>query len=133
LKAGAEPIIFNGLLSATSKINALIDFHFDFFAKQYNIVYLIFGHSDRKSIENVEPIIEYAIKPYLQLIAQVLKEGVASGEFRPLDAEVIAMSMIGTMQLNLIARLIADNKNDLETTKNEVREYILAGIKAVNR
>jgi AcrR family transcriptional regulator len=133
LKAGADPIINNVSLTATIKIKTLIDFHFDFFAKQYNIVYLIFGHSDRKSIENVEPIIEYAIKPYLQLIAQVLKEGVTSGEFRPLDAEIIAMSMIGTMQLNLISKLITGNLNELEATKNEVREYILAGIKAVNR
>jgi AcrR family transcriptional regulator len=133
LKAGANPIINNGSLTATAKIEALIEFHFDFFAKQYNIVYLVFGHSDRKSIENVEPIIEYAIKPYLQLIAQVLKDGVMSGEFRHLDAEITAMSIIGTMQLNLLSKLIADNRNELEATKNEVREYILAGIKAVNR
>jgi TetR/AcrR family transcriptional regulator, fatty acid metabolism regulator protein len=133
IKAGVDLIINDATLTATVKMNVLIDFHFDFFTKQYNIVYLFFGHSDRKSITNVEPIIEYALRPYIQLISKILTEGIQSGEFRPMNAEVIAMSLIGTMQLNLISQLIAGNLNELEATKNEVREYILAGIKAVNR
>jgi AcrR family transcriptional regulator len=131
LKAGADLIIAKENMTATAKLDALIDYHFNFFSKQYNIVFLIIGHSDRKSV-NLEPVIEHAVKPYTQLIAKVLNEGMESGEFRSFNVETIAMAIIGSMQLNLIAKLMLGDTGDLEATKNEVKEYILSGIKAVN-
>jgi TetR/AcrR family transcriptional regulator, fatty acid metabolism regulator protein len=129
LKAGADAIITQENMTATAKLDALIDYHFNFFSKQYNIIFLILGHSERKSVE-LEPVIEHALKPYTQLMAKVINAGMESGEFRSCNAETIAMAIIGSMQFNLIAKLLLGNTGDLEATKNEVKEYILSGIKA---
>jgi TetR/AcrR family transcriptional regulator, fatty acid metabolism regulator protein len=130
LQAGITLIIENQSLTATGKINALIDYHFDFFANQRNIAQLLFGHSDRKSIGDVEPIIEYAIKPYVQLVMKILNEGINSGEFRFLQPEVISVALIATMQLSVITSILFNHQSELGTTKNEIKEYILSGIKA---
>jgi TetR/AcrR family transcriptional regulator, fatty acid metabolism regulator protein len=129
LKAGADAIITQENMTASVKLDALIDYHFNFFSKQYNIIFLILGHSERKSVE-LEPVIEHALKPYTQLMAKVINAGMESGEFRSCNAETIAMAIIGSMQFNLISKLLLGNTGDLEATKNEVKEYILSGIKA---
>lgn len=130
LKAGADEIITQPDQTAVSRLNSLIDFHFDFFSKQYNIVFLIIGHSDRKMV-NLEPIIQYALLPYTQLVAGLLQEGIENGEFRVMNTETTAMSIIGTMQFNLIAKLLLKIPGEeMGATKKEVREYILSGIKA---
>lgn len=131
IKAGAEVIINDVTLTATAKLNALIDFHFDFFTKQANIAFLILGHSDRKNI-NLAPVIEYGLKPYTQLLSKILNEGINSGEFRPFNVDVIGMSILGTMQFNLIAKILFGNPDDIGAIKSEIKEYILSGIKAVN-
>ncbi len=130
LKAGADEIITRPDQPAASRLNALIDFHFDFFSKQYNIVFLILGHSDRKMV-NLEPVIQYALLPYTQLLSGLLQEGIENGEFRVMNTETAAMSIIGTMQFNLIAKLLLKIPGEeMEATKREVKEYILSGIKA---
>ena len=130
LKAGADEIITQPDQTAASRLNALIHFHFDFFSKQYNIVFLILGHSDRKMV-NLEPVIQYALLPYTQLVSGLLQEGIENGEFRVMNTETAAMSIIGTMQFNLIAKLLLKIPGEeMEATKKEVRAYILTGIKA---
>ena len=132
LKAGADEIINQPNQTAISRLNALIDFHFDFFSKQYNIVFLILGHSDRKMV-NLEPVIQHALLPYTQLISKLLQEGIENGEFRAMNTETIAMSIIGTMQLNLISKLLLKIPGEeMGATKKEVKEYILSGIKKYN-
>jgi AcrR family transcriptional regulator len=137
LQMGINAIIENKSLSAVGKIGALVDYHFDFFANQRNIAYLVFGHSERKSIgDDVESILEYAIKPYVQLVMKILDEGIDSGEFRSFKPEVIALALIATMQISVISvisKILSNSPQELETTKNEVKEYILSGIKAFNR
>ncbi|MGE5581781.1 MAG: TetR/AcrR family transcriptional regulator [Bacillota bacterium] len=128
IKKGVDLIIGEHSLSALAKIEALIDFHFDFFTNQRNIAYLILGHSDRKIIGNVEPILEYGIKPYTQLIAEILKNGIDTGEFRHFDPETVAIALVGTMQITLIVKILS-GKGVEEATKKEVKEYILAGIR----
>ncbi len=130
LKAGADEIITRPDQTAASRLNALIDFHFDFFSKQYNIVFLILGHSDRKMV-NLEPVIQHALLPYTQLVSGLLQEGIEKGEFRAMNTETAAMSIIGTMQFNLIAKLLLKIPGEeMGATKREVKEYILSGIKA---
>lgn len=132
LKAGADEIINQPNQTAISRLNALVDFHFDFFSKQYNIVFLILGHSDRKMV-NLEPVIQHALLPYTQLISKLLQEGIENGEFRAMNTETIAMSIIGTMQLNLISKLLLKIPGEeMGATKKEVKEYILSGIKKYN-
>lgn len=133
IKTGVDNIIDNTNLSATEKIAAVIDFHFGFFINQRNLAYLIFGHSDRKIIGNVEPIFEHGLKLYAQLITKILQEGIKTGEFRNFDVETIAISLIGTMQISLIAKILLQKTSELAATKKEVKEYILAGIRTVNR
>jgi AcrR family transcriptional regulator len=132
LKAGADEIISQPNQTALSRLGSLVDFHFNFFSKQYNIVFLILGHSDRKMVD-LEPVIQHALLPYTKLVAKLLQEGIENGEFRAMNTETIAMSIIGTMQLNLIAKLLLKIPGEeMGATKNEVKEYILSGIKADN-
>ncbi len=127
-KAGVDKIITNTSLSATAKIDALIEFHFEFFNNQLNIANLIFGHSDRKSIESVDPILEYGLIPYSKLMIAILEEGINSGEFKTLHPEVIATAIIGGMQINLFKLILTNRQDEMEITKNELKEYILSSI-----
>jgi AcrR family transcriptional regulator len=130
LRTGADEIIGRENLSAAARLNALIDYHFDFFSKQYNIACLILGQSERKMVD-LEPVLEHGMRPYSQLLAKLIQEGIQNGEFRPCHAETAAMSIIGTMQFNLIAKVLLQMSGEaMEATKNEVREYILSGIRA---
>lgn len=129
LKSGVEEIINNHNLNPTAKLLSLINFHFNFFSIDRNIVQLIFGHSDRKSMVDVESLLQNGLYPYVQLIIKVLEEGIARGEFKPFDPEVTALAIIGSMQVNLINKIFLKNSEDLERVKNELIEFILAAIK----
>lgn len=134
LKEGIETIIDNQSLTASEKLVNLIHFHFKFFTDEQNIAQLIFGHSDKKSLDfEVEPLVDYALRPYSQLIARILTEGIKTGEFRPLNAEVVASALIGTMQVTLVHQLFFKSKYSLEEAKNEIIAYILSGVKASNQ
>jgi TetR/AcrR family fatty acid metabolism transcriptional regulator len=133
IKKGVDVFIETPNLSATEKLENLIDFHFDFFTNQRNMVSLLLGHSERKSIGDIASILEHGLRPYVQLIARILQEGINSGEFRPFDVETISIALLGSMQISLIAKIFLQKTDELEETKIHVKEYILAGIKAFNR
>ena len=90
---------------------------------------MVFGHSDRKSMVDMESVLQHGVQPYLRLVIKILEEGVKSGEFKQLDPEVTALAIIGSMQVNLINKLILKNSEDLERVKYELTEFILAAIK----
>lgn len=129
LQSGLNGLNQDNRASAREKLAALIDFHFDFFSSE--IGQLIFTESDTKSLVDIGSIFEQGVKPYIRFVTEILHEGVVSGEFRPLDEEIAAAAMIGTMQLVLVSRLFIQNGLDLERAKKEVYNYILSGVKAV--
>lgn len=129
LKSGVAEIINDQNLNPTAKLISLINFHFKFFTIDHNIVQLIFGHSDRKSMIDVESVLQQGVHPYVQLVTRILEEGIESGEFKPFDPEVTALAVIGSMQINLINNVLLKNKADLERVKKELTEFILAAIK----
>lgn len=129
LKNGVEKIIDDQGLNPTAKIISLVNFHFNFFTVDRNIVQLIFGHSERKSLIDVESVIQQGVHPYIQLIVRILDEGIANGEFRPFNPEVSALMIIGSMQLNLINSVLLKSNEDLEQVKKELIEIILTAIK----
>lgn len=128
LKTGVQEIIDDRNLNPTAKLISLINFHFRFFADERNIVQLVFGHSDRKSMVDIESVIQQGVHPYVRLVIKILEEGIKSGEFRPFDPEVTALAIIGSLQVNLINKLILKNNEDLERVKNELIEFVLAAI-----
>ncbi len=129
LKSGIEEIINNRGLNSTAKLVALINFHFSFFTIDRNIVQLVFGHSDRKSMVDIESVLQHGVHPYVKLVIKILEEGINSGEFKPFDPEVTALAIIGSMQVNLINKIILKKNEDLERVKNELMEFILTAIK----
>jgi AcrR family transcriptional regulator len=131
LKVGIEEIIIDQTCATTDKIRRLIDLHFNFFTIERNIGSLILGHSERMSLGGgVDSIVEYGLKPYVELVSQILNEGIARGEFRPLDTEQISTIIISAMQITLVTHIINKNTDDLEKAKKELEKYILAGIEA---
>lgn len=130
-RQGLESIITDRKLTATDKLAVLVDFHFNFFSTEYNIGQLVFSRADRKILDlDIGPVFEYGIKPYVQFITGILKEGMAVGEFRLLNPEVVATAMIGTMQIVLVNKLVFHNSVELEAAKKEVKEYILTGVRS---
>lgn len=129
IKEGVEKIIDDSSVSPTSKINALVDFHFKFFTIERNIGNLILGHSERMSLGSVGSIYEFGLIPYVKLIIQILDQGIASGEFRELNTELIATTIIGCMQITLVSQILAKRTENLEEVKRELKEYILSGIR----
>jgi len=128
LKSGVQEIIDDRNLNPTAKLISLINFHFRFFIDDRNIVQLVFGHSDRKSMVDIESVIQQGVYPYVRLVIKILEEGIKSGEFKPFDPEVTALAIIGSLQVNLINKLILKNNEDMERVKNELIEFILAAI-----
>ncbi len=129
LKNGVEEIINNPNLKPTSKLISLINFHFKFFTIDRNIAQLIFGHSEHKSLVDVESVILNGVHPYVRLVTKIFEEGIKIGEFRSVDPEVAALSVIGGMQINLINKVFLKKNEDLERVKKELTEFILTGIK----
>ena len=121
-------IISAATLSATRKLEALIDFHLDFFVKECNVSGLILGHSDWKIFANLESLYVFGLKPYTQLIAKILQEGIATGEFRPLELETVAIAIIGSLDLNILAKDLLHKTEDLAAIKKGVKAYILNGV-----
>ena len=130
LRQGLEPIVNDLKLTATDKLAALVDFHFNFFSTEFNIGQLVFSRADKKILDlDIGPVFEYGLNPYVLFITGIFKEGMAAGEFRPLNPEVVATAIIGTMQIVLVNKLVFHNSVELEAAKQEVKEYILAGVK----
>jgi AcrR family transcriptional regulator len=129
LRQGVGEII-RGSGGAVAKIEILIAFHFQFFSDPDNILHLIFDHSERQSMIHLESVFEHAFRPYVELISQILRAGIAAGELRPLDDGVVAMAIIGSMQLTLINHFLMRQEFDIAKIKAELTEYILRGIKA---
>lgn len=129
LKNGVQEIIDDSGLSPTSKIISVINFHFKFFTIDRNIVQLIFGHSERRSMIDVESVFQQGVNPYVLLVTRILEEGIKKGEFKPLNPEVTALAIIGGMQVTIINNLFLKTKKDLESTKSELIKFILAAIK----
>lgn len=129
LKNGVEEIIDNQDLNPTAKLISLINFHFNFFTIDRNIVQLLIGHSDRKSMIDVETILQQGVHPYVQLVVRILEAGIESGEFRTMDTKVVALAIIGGMQVSLVNKIFLGNNEDLEKVKYELIEFFLAAIK----
>lgn len=129
LKNGVEEIIANQGLNPTAKLISLINFHFNFFTIDRNIVQLLIGHSDRKSMVDVEAILQQGVHPYVELVVRILESGIENGEFRTMDTKVVALAIIGGMQVSLVNKIFLGNNEDLEKVKNELIEFFLAAIK----
>ena len=129
LKSGISGQLADPNLSATAKIKALVNFHIDFFANKQNIIHLVLGQSDRKSLVNIESVFEHGFRPYVKLVAAILAEGTIAGEFRQLNEEITAMAIIGSMQVNVINKVLSRNTLDFEQAKTELAVFIIAGIR----
>lgn len=132
LQKGIEEIIANRNLNPTAKMTALVGFHFDFFSVDTNLVQLVVGHSERKSMVDLESVFQHALTPYVKLIIQILEEGIAAGEFRSTNTELAATAIIGSMQVTLAYKVFSNrNINPIEM-KKELVEYILNGIRTAS-
>ena len=68
------------------------------------------------------------LKDYLQLIDEVLKEGVEKGEFRPsLNIQLARQMIFGTIDETVTTWVMNDQKYDLPALSSEVGEMLLNG------
>src|SRR5438270_8408250 len=87
-------------LPPRQKILAYVGTHFDFMARAPMLPQLIHREmmqAGRGSNEHVERIAQQYLQPLFRRLAAVLAEGIASGEFRQVEAAQFAISMVGAI------------------------------------
>jgi len=128
LKTGLEKELADPDLTATEKLRKLIYYHVDFFTGEKNILQVLWGHSDRKSVD-LEPIFEHIFIPYLEIIMAIIKQGMDSREFRPVNPQITAVAVFGSMQITVVSHIFLKNNQAMAKLKAELADFLLAGIK----
>ena len=115
--------------SALDKIDRLIRFHIWFFTEKGNIFQVIHGKRPGTKVQMAR-IIQVAIVPYVSLIEEIIREGIARGEFRKVNPEVAASFLIGGMQLALLAPFFDIAEGGPDQTAEQIRNLFLGGLSA---
>lgn len=113
-----------GIKTAEDKIDKLVDFHFSYFTGKLHIFQILFG----KSGDAVVPfpyLLKVFILPYLQSIEKIIREGIDSGEFQKINVAVVASSLLGMMQFNIIKIHFGVSGNAVEEIKDSIKPLIL--------
>ncbi len=72
---------------------------------------------------------------YFDPIATILNQGIAEGEFRPVNVEHAAISLVGMINAFVVFRLLADSQEPVEALIEHTIDLFLHGVasKSVNR
>jgi len=113
--------------NAWERLEKLIDFHFHYFTGKVNIFQILFG----KAGDTLIPfsfMLKTLILPYLAIIESIIMQGIHSEEFVPINAEGIATSLLGMMQLNIIKLHFGLKDNSVAEIKKTVKLVIFKAI-----
>ncbi|KPK41616.1 MAG: hypothetical protein AMJ78_04945 [Omnitrophica WOR_2 bacterium SM23_29] len=113
--------------SARKKLDRLIDFNFEYFARKDNIFQAIYGKSGDTTVM-MGHIFKVAIAPYLKIVEDIIKRGIKEGEFRDLDAKSAASSLLGIMQITIIRLHFGFERFSIKDAKDEIKRIFLEGV-----
>jgi len=108
---------------AEDKLERLIDFHFYYFTGKINIFQILFG----KAADATVPfpyLLKAVILPYQQTIEGIIRQGIDSGEFRKVNPVIVATSLLGMMQLNIIKMHFGVSEITVREIKSSIKQLI---------
>ncbi|HNX80532.1 MAG TPA: TetR/AcrR family transcriptional regulator [Candidatus Omnitrophota bacterium] len=108
---------------AYDKLERIIDFHFYYFTGKIHIFQILFGKSADATIP-FPYVLKTVLLPYQKIIEQVVIKGMLSEEFYQVNANVIATSLLGMMQINIIKLHFGVKDNSVDEIKNTVKHLI---------
>jgi len=113
--------------TAKDALERLIGFHFRYFTGKAHIFQILFGKSGDAMVP-FPYLLKVIILPYQGIIERVIKGGIASGEFRPMNAVVAASSLLGMMQFNIIKMHFGVKDSAVEEIKDLVTQMIFKAL-----
>ncbi len=112
-----------GMPGAKEKLERLIDFHFYYFTGKINIFQILFGKSSDATVP-FPYVLKTVILPYQQIIEGIIRQGIDSGEFQKVDPVIVATSLLGMMQFNIIKMHFGVSEITVREIKSSIKQLI---------
>ena len=109
--------------TAQEKLEMMIDFHFQYFTGKVHIFQILFGKSGDAVIPFPD-VLKLVILPYQRVIEDIILTGIRCEEFHKVNYRVVASSLLGMMQLNIIRLHFGMKDNTVDEIKDTVKQLI---------
>lgn len=125
--------MFNSSVSKTNSaeeaIRKICEIHYTELEQNVNLAYVTQIELRQSSLE-LRKAIGLAVKPYIQLIEEILEQGVQEKLFRPdLDIKLTRLLLFGGMDEVVTSWLISGRKYSLSAQVDKTVEFLLKGLK----
>ncbi len=127
LKALAEEVAARE--NPLKKLDRLIEFHVQFFAREGGIFQVVFGKTPGTRVQWAR-IVQVVIGPYAGLIDGIIREGIEQGMFKPVNPQVAASLLLGGMQLTILRHFFGLGAYVPDEAIEEIKNIYLGGIVA---
>lgn len=115
--------------SAEDAIRKICEIHFTELEQNVNLAYVAQIELRQSSLE-LRKAIGHVVKPYIQLIENILEKGVQEKLFRPdLDIKLTRLLLFGGMDEVVTSWLISGRKFSLSAQVDKTVEFFLKGLK----
>jgi AcrR family transcriptional regulator len=81
------------------------------------------------SDEQLRKLFDKMLTDYQIQLTQIIEEGIASGEFRPVNGSQLSLALFGMMDALLLYRTLLGTKIDMQSCTETALEVILTGLK----
>ncbi|WJH32608.1 TetR family transcriptional regulator [Paenibacillus sp. CC-CFT747] len=114
--------------SAKTALRKICEIHYNELESNVNLAYVTQIELRQSSLE-LRQEIGLAVKPYIELIGQVLRKGMDDGDFRPdLDVKLTRHLIFGAMDEVVTSWLISGRKYSLSAQVDKTVEFFLRGL-----
>jgi len=79
--------------------------------------------------EKVLQLFDGILQGFWQQIEQIINEGIAAGDFRPVDASSLALGFLGMLDSLFLYKTLLGDKVDMHATARTALEVMLAGLR----
>ncbi len=113
--------------TAKDRLERAIDFHFRYFTGKIHIFQILFGKSGDAMVP-FPYVLKTIILPYQRFVEHIITQGIYSEEFYQVNANIIASSLLGMMQFNIIKLHFGVKDSSVEEIKDTVKRLIFKSL-----
>ena len=113
--------------TAKERLERMIDFHFRYFTGKIHIFQILFGKSGDAMVP-FPYVLKTIILPYQRFIEHIIIQGIHSEEFYQVSSNIIASSLLGMMQFNIIKLHFGVKDNTVEEIKDTIKQLIFKSL-----
>jgi|SRR5690625_5156469 len=114
--------------NASDKLRALIQIHFEHLSENYHLA-IVAQLELRQSKKDLRLKINQVLKPYLDIIDQIIEEGMTENFFRKdLQLALVRQMIFGTLDETVTTWVMQNRRYDLVALVDEVHRLIISGI-----